>query len=312
MDTVTLGRTGLKTSVAGLGCGGRSRLGLGNGASEAHCIDVVRAALDLGVNFFDTAPAYGTEGIVGAALEGRRDGAIVSTKSHATSDHPSMTPMTGAELMVRIEASLKALRTDVIDVFSLHAVQPELLDHVNAELVPALQRAQAHGKIRFLGITEHYRTDHAHVMMPRALESGVWDVVMVGFNLINQSARERIFKRTRADNVAVQDMFAVRKLHDPARVRAIVQKAAAAGQVDLSQLDLSDPLGFLSACAKSPVEGAYRYCRHEPGVSVVLTGTGSIPHLRENVAALNQGPLPGEVLAKLLALFGAVDCVSGE
>ena len=61
MEYTTLGRTGLRVSVAGLGCGGFSRLGLGTGKSEADAIGIIRAALDLGVNLFDTAAAYGTE-----------------------------------------------------------------------------------------------------------------------------------------------------------------------------------------------------------------------------------------------------------
>ncbi len=61
MEYTTLGRTGLKVSVAGLGCGGFSQLGLGTGKSEADAIGIIRAALDLGVNLFDTAAAYGTE-----------------------------------------------------------------------------------------------------------------------------------------------------------------------------------------------------------------------------------------------------------
>ena len=65
----TLGKTGLRVSVAGLGCGGFSRLGLAAGKSEDEAADLVREAVDLGVNFIDTAPAYGTEGVVGKALK---------------------------------------------------------------------------------------------------------------------------------------------------------------------------------------------------------------------------------------------------
>src|SRR6266536_3474490 len=70
MDYTTLGRTGLKVSVAGLGCGGFSQLGLGTGKSEADAIAIIRAAVDLGVNLFDTAAAYGTEPVLGRALRG--------------------------------------------------------------------------------------------------------------------------------------------------------------------------------------------------------------------------------------------------
>ena len=67
MDYVPFGRTGLSVSVAGLGCGGNSRLGLGRGKSEAEAVRLIRAAHDLGVTLFDTAEAYGTEGVVGEA-----------------------------------------------------------------------------------------------------------------------------------------------------------------------------------------------------------------------------------------------------
>lgn len=70
MDRIRLGRTGLDVSVAGLGCGGHSRLGQRAGASEQHSVDIVRAALDLGINFIDTAIAYRTETIVGKAIRG--------------------------------------------------------------------------------------------------------------------------------------------------------------------------------------------------------------------------------------------------
>src|ERR1700735_5277884 len=81
MDYTTLGRTGLKVSVAGLGCGGNSRLGLSTGKTEADAVALVRTALDLGVNLIDTAAAYGTEAVVGRALRGvTRDNVVVCTK----------------------------------------------------------------------------------------------------------------------------------------------------------------------------------------------------------------------------------------
>ena len=77
-----LGNTGLTVSVAGLGCGGNSRLGLGRGASFDECVGVARAAIDLGVNFLDTAEVYGTEEIVGAAVKAyNRDKLAISTKA---------------------------------------------------------------------------------------------------------------------------------------------------------------------------------------------------------------------------------------
>ena len=60
------------------------------------------------------------------------------------------------------------------------------------------------------------------------------------------------------------------------------------------------------------MEAAYRFCRHEPGVQVVLTGTGDVAHLEANLAAIEAPPLPPNVLARLERLFGKVDSVSGN
>ena len=81
MEYITLGRTGLKVSVMGLGGGGHSRLGSSVGKTEAESVSIVRQAIDSGINFIDTAEAYGTEPIVGSALRGLdRDKIILSTK----------------------------------------------------------------------------------------------------------------------------------------------------------------------------------------------------------------------------------------
>ena len=80
METVRLGRTGLNVSVAALGCGGKSRLGRTGGASFDQSVEVVKAALDRGVTLVDTAASYGTEEIVAAAVKGRRDKVVISTK----------------------------------------------------------------------------------------------------------------------------------------------------------------------------------------------------------------------------------------
>src|ERR1700722_989977 len=82
MQYTTLGRTGLRVSVAGLGCGGFSRLGLGTGKSRGEAEAIVRRALELGVILFDTAAAYGTEPVVGAAIKGEpRDRLVICTKA---------------------------------------------------------------------------------------------------------------------------------------------------------------------------------------------------------------------------------------
>ena len=87
MQYTTLGKTELQVSVAGLGCGGYSRLGQSTGRSEAQSTALVEQAMDLGVNFIDTARNYRTEAIVGKALKGRnRDELVISTKATLADD----------------------------------------------------------------------------------------------------------------------------------------------------------------------------------------------------------------------------------
>ena len=318
MEFTTLGRTGLSVSVAGLGCGGHSRLGQAYGNSVDESVAVVAAALDAGVNFIDTAAAYRTEPIVGQALAGKREQAIVSSKSGVQKRDPETEQprfMTAAELTKRLEDSLTRLQTDYIDVYNLHGVLETELDHVEAELVPALLDLQQQGKIRFLGITERFIADTGHVMLQRAIETGVWDVVMVGFNLLNPSARQSVLRRTMALDIGVQDMFAVRRaLSDPTALAEAIQAAVEAGQVDAQALNASDPLGQVlqDSDAGSLVELAYRFCRHEPGIHVVLTGTGKVEHLVDNLASINGPPLPSHTQEQLANLFGRVDCISGN
>ncbi len=314
MDYETLGRTGLKVSVAGLGCGGHSRLGQGYGNSVAQSVAVVKGAIDLGINWIDTAAAYGTEAIVGEAVRGRRDKVYISTK---TAIQPwgatDAARYTGAQVLEQLEKNLERLGTDYIDLFNLHGIVPAQLDYVAAEIVPALHKAREQGKIRFLGITEHFGSDTSHKMLTAALPAGVWDVVMVGFNLLNPSARHNVLKLTQAHNVGVQDMFAVRRaLSNPDGLTEALAQIEKAGQLDRSKFEAADPLGFLKEGTEGIVDAAYRFCRHEPGIDIVLTGTGKVEHLKENVASILRGPLPATTLAKLEELFGRVDSVSGN
>ena len=152
-------------------------------------------------------------------------------------------------------------------------------------------------------------------MLQRALEDEYWDVVMVGFNLLNQSARSRVFPRTQAKQIGALGMFAVRTaLSQPSRLKKLLADLEHTGQIapEVSQAD--DPLGFLTHGGKatSIPEAAYRYCRYEPGIDVVLTGTGEVEHLKANVAALLKPPLVQEDRQRLAQIFGTVDCVSGE
>jgi aryl-alcohol dehydrogenase-like predicted oxidoreductase len=309
-----LGRTGLNVSVAGLGCGGHSRLGQTYGNTSEQSADVIRAALDLGINFIDTAAAYGTEKIVGEAVRGRRDKVIISTKTGIVSwSEPNARPFSGEQVLQHLDKSLARLGTDYVDIFNLHGIVEAQLGHVASEIVPALLRAREQGKILFLGITEHFGADTNHRMLSAAVPTGVWDVVMVGFNLLNPSARRNVLRLTQAHDVGVQNMFAVRRaLSTPEGLKEALDTIEKAGQLDRSKLQSDDPLGFLKDDTEGIVDAAYRFCRHEPGIDLVLTGTGNVDHLKQNVASINRGALPSKMLARLEELFGQVDCVSGN
>lgn len=305
MDYVTLGRTGLKVSIAGLGCGGFSRLGLGTGKSEAEAIALIRQALDLGVNFFDTAAAYLTEAVLGKALKSvPRDRVVVATKAWI----PRREGQAAAERAVRsLDDSLRQLDTDYIDIFQLHGVMPNAYDQALEVIAPALFKERDKGKLRFIGITEAASEDAGHDMLRRAVEDGIWDTVMVAFHMMHQNARASVFPRTVANRIGTLLMFAVRNIFSkPERLAAALRELAASGALPRWLAYAPNPLGFLvhEKGAATITEAAYRFVRHEPGVDVVLFGTGEAAHLRANIAALLSPPLPLADRQILTKLFG--------
>jgi aryl-alcohol dehydrogenase-like predicted oxidoreductase len=305
MEYTTLGRTGLRVSVAGLGCGGFSQLGLGTGGSEADAIGIIRSALDLGVNLFDTAAAYGTEKVLGKALQGvARDRVVICTKAPFGVSNPNSTPESAVHSLDR---SLRELGTDYIDVYELHGVAPRAYDHALSALAPALLREREKGKFRHLGITETAPGDPGHAMAQRACRDGLWDVLMVAFHMMHQNARDAVFPLTRQYGVGTLLMFAVRNIFSrPERLALTLGELAAEGLVPQALAESPDPLGFLvhAGGASTLIDAAYRFVRHEPGVDVVLFGTGDPEHLRSNIASLLKPPLPEADQARLAQLFG--------
>lgn len=303
METTLLGRTGLRVSRMGLGCGGHSRLGLGRGGSLENAVRIVRNAIDLGVNFIDTAETYGTEDAVGqAVVDLSRESVVLSTKVGATFEER---PATAAETRARVEGCLRRLRTDYVDVLHLHGILPEEYAHATDVLFPELARMQTQGKIRHVGITEAFIRDPGHRMLTKAVREGPWEVAMVGFNLLNPSARERVFPMAQARGIGTLCMFAVRRaLSQPDALRSLLNELAVLGKIDLAT-----DLGFLGPDLR---DAAYRFCRWEPGVDVVLSGTGSCRHLRENVESLQGPALPIDHQRRVRDIFEKVDTVSGN
>jgi len=307
MDYTTLGKTGLKVSVAGLGCGGNSRIGLGAGLSEAQSIALVQRALDLGVNFLDTAIAYGTEGIVGKAIKGRPRGTVViSTKTHINTLDGS-NPMPASAVVANLEGSLRALDTDYVDVFHLHGLWPRFYDRAMAEIVPALLREKEKGKLRHLAVSETGPRDPEHTMLERAVEEPAWEVFMLAFHMLHQNARRHLLKRTQANKVGTLCMFAVRNIFSkPGLLESTIAGLAAEGRLPRALAEGKEPLGFLvhEGGAESLIDAAYRFARHQPGIDVVLFGTSSIAHLDANIASILRPPLPAADVQKLYELFG--------
>jgi len=302
MEYRPLGKTGLKVSVAGLGCGGNSRLGLGRGASFDDCVLVVRTAVDLGVNFLDTAEAYGTEEIVGAAARHYdREKLVISTKALLRAGD------TGDTVARKVEAALRRLDLDYVDIFHFHAVNPAAYDHHRDVLAPALTRLKEQGKVRHLGITETGPNDPEQKMLTRAIQDDPWEVIMLAYSLMNQGARHKVFPVTQRRGIGTLLMFVVRNIFSNAAYRRdVFAKLVEQGQLDASILSQGDPLGFVvsEGGAESITDAAYRYARYEQGADVILFGTGNKAHVKDNVDSILRPPLAPPVIERLHALFG--------
>jgi aryl-alcohol dehydrogenase-like predicted oxidoreductase len=308
MQYTTLGRTNLRVSVAGLGTGGFSRLGLRAGKTEDEAARLIHEAVDLGVNFIDTAVSYGTEGVVGQALKSiSRQSVVIATKVAIRRNDDWWSP---ERVVASLDNSLKLMGTDYVDVYNLHGVETPEYDYALEKIAPVLLKEKAKGKIRHIGITENPINDFTNEMLKRAVRDPVWEVFMVGFHMLHQGARKHVFPITRQKGIGTLLMFAVRSIFaDPPRVAREMRELAAKGLVEKWLGETDDPLGFLfhEGGAANMIEAAYRFVRHEPGVDVVLFGTGDAAHLRNNVASLLKPPLPEADRAKLATLFGHLD-----
>src|SRR3954470_13673857 len=147
----------LEVSRIGLGAMGMSHGYTGSGTDDAESIRTVHRALELGVTFIDTAEIYGpytNEGLLGRALKGRRDKAVLATKfgllSH-TGGGPGNLDSTRANIRTAVEGSLTRLGTDHIDLYYQHRVDPNTPIE---ETVGVLAELVAEGKVRHIGLSE--------------------------------------------------------------------------------------------------------------------------------------------------------------
>jgi aryl-alcohol dehydrogenase-like predicted oxidoreductase len=155
MQTRRLGTNGPEVSAIGLGCMGMSDFY--GPAEDARSIEVIHRALDLGINFFDTADMYGVgrnEQLVGRALRDRRDKAVIATKfGNVRVEDGSYLGIDGSPAYVRkaCEASLRRLGVDVIDLYYQHRVDPKTPIE---DTVGAMAELVREGKVRYLGLSE--------------------------------------------------------------------------------------------------------------------------------------------------------------
>ena len=188
LPKVQYGRTGL--SVTRIGLGGFPFGGVNTARGwdpfstkgRATAVATVHAALDAGISYIDTAPGYGdgnSESIIGEAIHGRRDEVVLATKV----GYAGMAP---ADVVASVRASLRRLRTDVIDIIQFHGgmYSPEDVNHVlNDGLLDALLDLRQKGAVRFVGFT----TEEPWTGRP-LIASGRFDVVQLRYNLIYQGA----------------------------------------------------------------------------------------------------------------------------
>ena len=160
MERRELGRDGLSVSAIGLGCMGMSEF-YGT-PDEGEAVRTIHRALDLGVTLLDTADMYGrgaNELLLGEALHGRRDEVVLATKfGIVRTDDPRVRAFNGRPDYVRsaCEASLRRLGVDVIDLYQLHRVDPDVPIE---ETVGAMAELQREGKVRHLGLSEAHADD---------------------------------------------------------------------------------------------------------------------------------------------------------
>jgi aryl-alcohol dehydrogenase-like predicted oxidoreductase len=321
MEYRALGRTGLRVSALGFGCGNVGGLMVRGTPAERE--RAVARALELGVNFFDTAPAYGdgvSEEHLGQVLQALKPQCLVATKVRLGSEGLADP---AAAVTRSLETSLRRLRRDRVDLLQLHdpvrttrgAEEPGTAE-VLERILPAFEALRRAGKVGFVGMTAIGDTPAVH----RVLGSGQVSSAQVCFNLLNPSAGfavppgfpaqdfDRLLTVTRVQGVGV---IVIRVLAGGALSGELARHPIAVPSVDPISTgpDYATDVGRARALrglveeghVQSLVEAALRFPLGSEAVSTVLLGYSSLEHLEAAAAAVGKGPLPPEAFARLAA-----------
>jgi L-galactose dehydrogenase len=298
MNYTTLGKTGLKVSRLGFGCAP-----LGNEYGDlgtAEATRTVHAAMDAGLNFFDTSPYYGrtlSEIRLGAALKGRRDEIVLATKGgRLDSELETGFDFSYASIMRMCEQSLARLQTDYLDVYQLHDIEfgrPEVVD----EGIRALHDLKQQGKVRFIGVTGFPVARLGELCASHDLD------VTLSYchgNLMNQQM-DRVLVPTVKErgigliNASITHMGILTHQGHPDWHPAPEQVKAKGHQV----------AQFCEARGASLPALAIQYALANPNVDVTLLGTKTVAELETSVRLLDEAP-DRELLAEVQALIEPV------
>jgi len=293
-----LGNTGVDVSLLSYGTGGPSKFGQSTGLDDAGRAALITRALELGVNLFDTAEAYGeAEAMLGRAIKGHaRDSYLIATKwSYKVDDGLVTDP---EEITRSLEQSLERLETDYIDIFQIHGVMPEDIDHIAENYIPTMQRLKDQGKTRFIGITEMLTQDPKHTAMAISMERhpDVWDSVMLKYGIMNQWAAKDSLPLAASTSTGILNMAPVRlTLTRPEKLNERM--------TEWGESEGGNTLDWLSGGTPSAlIRKGYQFASEPEAVTTVISGTSSIAHLEQNVAALD-GTLSDEESEKLVTAY---------
>ena len=316
MEYTELGRTGLRVSRAGFGGGGIGQVW--GATTDEESVRAVHRALDLEINFFDVAPGYGNgkaEEVLGTALEGRRDRAVVATKVRLRAEE--MEDVAGA-VNRSVEASLRRLRMDSVDVLHVHnrftAQRGEAPDSLSAadalgSVLEAYQKVQAAGKTRFIGLSA---MDHHVPTMKRIMESGHYDTVLAYYNLLNRTAQE-----VPPQGVSLLDQGQIIPLAKSLGMGVIGIRSHAAGALS-TQLDRvvrpdtlvgqdearAKTLDFLVAGQiRTLSQAAMVFCLMNPDIDTTVPGVKNVAEAEEIAGCVDLPPIPASHLGRLRELY---------